>query len=148
MAAPSGGGGGGGPIGFSGGVASTGQGLNFVRVPSMPFDLCYSVSGTVVTLTGAADTTALSFNTGQATVEGRFYFGVHETTSDNLEFRLFYNEEVVYGTEYSLASSAQKHTPNFIDMVIPPDTSVTVIVVDRSSGTIDTTTTFSGRVYA
>jgi len=128
--------------------AGTGEGLNFVRVPSMPFDLCYATSGVVVTLTGAADTTTLSFTSGQATIEGRFYFGIHETTSDNLEFRLFFNDQVVYGTEYSLGSTDQKHTPNFVDMVIPPDTAITVIVVDRSSGTIDTTTTFSGRVYS
>jgi hypothetical protein len=148
MAAPSGGGGGGGPIGFSGGVASTGQGLNFIQVPSMPFDLCYATSGEVVTLTSVVDTTALSFNSGQAVIEGRFYFGVHETTDDNLEFRVEYNEEIIYATEYSLATNAQKHTPNFVDVVIPPDTTVTVIVLDRSTGTIDTTTTFSGRVYA
>ena len=143
-----GGGSGGGPIGFSGGVAATGQGLNFVKVPSMPFDLCYANSGEVVTLTSVADTLTLSFNSGQAVIEGRFYFGIHETTTDNLEFRVEYNGEIVYATEYSLASAAQKHTPNFLDVVIPPETSVTVIVIDRSTGTIDTTTTFSGRVYA
>ena len=142
-----GGGGAGNIIGGSN-PAGTSQGLNFVRVPTMRFDLCYANSGVVVTLTGSADTTTLSFNTGQASIEGRFYFGVHETTQDNLEFTLLFNDQVVYGTEYSLGSTAQKHTPNFIDTVIPPDTAITVIVVDRSSGTIDTTTTFSGRAYA
>jgi hypothetical protein len=142
MAAPSGGGGGGGPVGFTGGIASIGQGLNYIG------DHCYAYSGEIgVTNAGH---TMLDFQTGH----NQYIIADIQLSSKGGSGNDFYVDIKLNGTvvhsNIILADSAEfagQAISSPLTVVIPGDSTFSLSIDNDQATTRIWTVTLVGRVY-
>ena len=123
MAAPSGGGGGGGPVGFTGGVASAGQGLSYIE------DRVYAYSGAVSC--SNSETTLLDFTTQQGTIIAKIKFAVATPGEENDKMRVIFelNGTIVYRSIlYSgIGGTVYQSNRETVNVVIPPNSHFRVL---------------------
>jgi len=132
MAAPSGGGGGGGPVGFTGSVASTGQGLSYIE------DRVYAYSGAIPCSNSAK--TLLDFTTQQGTVIAKIKFAVATPATENDAMRVQFqlNSTIVYQSILYSGIGGYDYVSNreTVKVVIPPNSHFQVFgenITDASS---------------
>jgi len=132
MAAPSGGGGGGGPVGFTGGVASAGQGLSYIE------ERCFAYSGAVSCSNSEA--TVLDFATQQGTIIAKIKFAVATPGEENDKMRVIFelNGTIVYRSIlYSgIGGTVYQSNRETVNVVIPPNSHFRVLgenITDSSS---------------
>jgi len=107
-------------------------------------DWVFAYSGLIaVPAVGAANTTMLSFNSGNGSILGKLSWHSEATTTEDEFIVIKLNGAEVMHTRYSHAYHASADQP--YRMLIPPFTEV-LMLFGNSSGT-DATFTFTGRVY-
>ena len=139
MAAPSGGGGGGGPVGFGGGVASTGQTLNYIG------NHCYANSGEIAVDTSL--TTMLSFGTGtNQYIVGEVQMASEGASGNDFFVEMKLNDEVIFSTFMSSDTAPYPTAARPINVLIPGDSTFS-FALKSDSGTRNWTVQLVGRVY-
>jgi len=125
-------------------VASTGFGLRYVG------NWAYAYSG--VQDTPNSEFTLLETISGSGLIVGTLYFAIGNASaggSDDMRFKVFMNDEVIYETEVGNSSATYlAQNTIYVELIIPPFTKFKCTSHDLTAAAANNTSAvFTGRVY-
>jgi len=129
------------PYSSSNVIAGTGLDLNYIG------NHCFAYSGSLsVSSSSSADNTALNFTTGNRTIKGRIQLAWADNTSSNAYAQVKINGIIVIENKWDDAGSAAFVVDPYI-LILPPYTSVEVLLGSANSSSVDVGALFTGKVY-
>ena len=125
-------------------VASTGFGLNYLK------NWVYAYSG--VQDIPNSEFTLVDTTSGGGVIVGTVYFAIGNASagqSDDIRFKVFMNDEVIYETEVGAANATfLSQNTVYVELIIPPFTKLKITAHDLvAAASINASAIFTGRVY-